>query len=197
VSDDSEARERGRDRFRRYRPVLVGAARALGLAPPGVLAGMWAASSLLPGSTGLAVRYSIALRLAASCGDNVYIGDNVEIRGWENLRLGSNVSIHRGCYLDATGGITIGDDVSIAHHTSVMSTEHTWEDASIPIKDNPLRAAAVVIEDDVWVGCGCRVLAGVTLHRRSIVGSGAVVTRDVASGAVVGGVPARVIKRLD
>jgi acetyltransferase-like isoleucine patch superfamily enzyme len=168
----------------------------LRLLPDGVRRFLWVRAERWHGLVGVAARYCIAKTLCRNCGDNVMIGPDVEIRGWRDLSLGENVSIHRACYIDANGGITIGDDVSIAHATSFVSFEHTWDDSSVPIKDNPSRFAPIRVDDDVWIGCGCRILAGVHIGSRSIVAAGAVVVRDIPSGHVVGGVPARVIKQI-
>lgn len=124
----------------------------------------------------------------------MFIGQNVEIRCWQMLSLGNNVSIHRGCYLDASGGIEVGDDVSIAHQTSILSANHTWDDPMIPIKENPVKLESVIIQNDVWIGCGCRIMSGVTVFSRSVVAAGSVVTKDVPSHTLVGGVPAKQIK---
>lgn len=123
-------------------------------------------------------------------------GRGVEVKEWQNLRLGSNVSIHKDCYIDASGGLVIGSDVSIAHGSSILTFEHSWDDELIPIRSNPIRFSAVIIEDDVWIGCGCRILAGVTIRSRVVVAAGAVVTSEVASRSLVGGVPHKFIKRI-
>ncbi len=75
-----------------------------------------------------------------------------------------------------------------------MSVNHSWDAHNLPIKYNPLILNSVCIENDVWIGCGCIVLAGVTIHQRAVVAAGAVVTRDVHSNVVVAGVPAKQIK---
>jgi acetyltransferase-like isoleucine patch superfamily enzyme len=190
------AGSRGRDKFRRLRGPIRLMTAALACLPRRGRIAIWDLVESWNGVVGVGLRYCLLRSLAAECGDNVLVGPGVEIRGWEGLRVGSNVSIHRGCYIDALGGVSIGDDVSIAHATSILSFEHTWEDLSRPIKDNPLSAALVVIEPDVWIGCGCRVLAGVRLGTRTVVAAGAVVTKDVPEGSVAGGVPARVLKRI-
>ncbi len=145
------------------------------------------------GMTAIGLRYCMLKASCKKCGDNVMVGPYVEIISWRNLEIGKNVSIHRGCYLDCTGGMHIGDDVSIAHASSFISFEHTWDDLSLPIKDNPIRRERIMIDDDVWIGCGSRILAGVSIGRRSVVAAGAVVTKDVPEGSVVGGVPAKQI----
>jgi len=157
---------------------------------------MWVLSDGLPDLIGVSLRYCLLHRLALRCGNNVLVGRGVEIRYPERLVVGDNVSIHRQCYLDAYGGVEIGDDVSIAHQTSLISFEHTWNDDSIPIRDNPILTGMIRIRDDVWIGCGCRILSGVEIAGRSVVAAGSVVTRAVAAGTLVGGIPAKPIKNI-
>jgi acetyltransferase-like isoleucine patch superfamily enzyme len=142
------------------------------------------------------MRYCLLKRLILRCGDNVFIGRSVEIKHWGKLSIGSHVSIHKQCYLDAAGGIHIDDDVSIAHQTSMISFEHTWDVASLPIRDNPVKCAEITIHSDVWIGCGCRILAGVEIGNRAIVAAGAVVTKSVLPHSIVGGVPAKPLKSI-
>jgi acetyltransferase-like isoleucine patch superfamily enzyme len=78
-----------------------------------------------------------------------------------------------------------------------MSTNHSWSDSTLTIRDNPVSASEVSIDDDVWIGCGSRILAGVHIGTRSVVAAGAVVTQNVPSYIVVGGVPARTIKQIE
>ena len=144
----------------------------------------------------IAFRYLMLKRMCLQCGDNVRIGANVRIINWHCLTIGDNVSIHDNCYLDAGGGILIGDNVSIAHATSILSFEHTWGDNNLPIKYNPTKLLRVKICDDVWVGCGVRILGGVEIKSRSIVAAGAVLTKDFDSNVIVAGVPARVVKTI-
>lgn len=142
------------------------------------------------------MRYCLLKRLIPTCGDNVFVGRSVEIKNWDNLTIGSHVSIHKQCYLDAVGGIHIANDVSIAHQTSIISFEHTWEVSALAIRDNPVKASPITIHSDVWIGCGCRILAGVEIFSRSIVAAGAVVTKHVHANTIVGGVPAKPIKTI-
>lgn len=182
--------------FRRYQGLLTFVSKILKLFPKPVLSYMWHLSDLLPDAAGLALRYCLLKRLARHCGNNVFIGRSVEIKNWHQLSVGTNVSIHKQCYLDAAGGIEIGDDVSIAHHTSLISFEHTWENAAVPIRDNPVKLAKITVQSDVWIGCGCRILAGVGIHAGSVVAAGAVVTKDIPRHCVAAGVPAKPIKTI-
>jgi acetyltransferase-like isoleucine patch superfamily enzyme len=101
------------------------------------------------------------------------------------------------CYLEGEGGLSIGSDVSIAHGVTIMTTEHDYDVSKGKMRDAPVKRAPVSIGDDVWIGAGVKILAGVTIGDHVVVGAGAVVTRDIPSNSLAVGVPARVIKRLD
>src|SRR5690606_10684526 len=103
---------------------------------------------------------------------------------------------HSNCYIDANGEVEIGNNVSIAHNSTILSTNHDWSDITVPIKYNPVTYGKVLISNDVWVGCGCRILAGVHIQSRSIIAAGAVVNKNVSPKTIVGGVPAKLIKQL-
>ena len=148
----------------------------------------------LRGNLGIVLRYCLIKCLAKKCGDNVVIKENVYLNEVENMSFGNNVSIHPMCYLDAQGGIEIGDDVSIAEKTNIISFEHNFKNTEIPIKDQGLILKKVVIKNNVWIGCSATILAGVEIDSGSIVGAGAVVTKQVSKNVIVGGVPAKIIK---
>lgn len=197
IKNLSDMHTRGRILFYRYKPFIRFLTKIASFAPYWFIDSLWTMSDAWRGSLGLVTRYVVAKNLAKNCGDVVYIGPYVEIRNWRNLEIGSNVSIHRGCYVDAAGEIFIGNDVSIAHGTSILSSDHRWEDSSIPIRDNPVKLAKVCIMSDVWIGCGSRILSGVSIGPQSIIAAGAVVTRNVSSNSIVGGVPAKHIKNIE
>jgi len=186
----------GKKLFTLYYPFLKIISLLLFLFPKDIAECIWILLDLFPGKIGLGLRYAVASRLAQKIGKNVFFGRHVEVKEWQNIVFGDNVSIHKGCYIDATGGIIIGSDVSIAHGSSLLTFEHTWFDASLPIRSNPTLKRELRIHDDVWIGCGCRLLAGVTIGTRSVVAAGAVVTKDVPSRTVIGGVPAKIIKEI-
>lgn len=149
------------------------------------------------GKIGLLVRYICLKNIAKKVGSNVSIQPGVFLFNLQNVEFGNNVSIHPMCYIEGAGGVAIGDNVSIAHATSLISTNHTWEDAAIPIKYNQETFAKILIDEDVWIGCGVRILAGVTIKRRSIVAAGAVVNKSFNEKSLLGGVPAKLIKVLE
>jgi Acetyltransferase (isoleucine patch superfamily) len=131
-----------------------------------------------------------------SCGSSAYFGSMLTIKNPSLISIGDNFSAHEYCYIDGAGSITIGNNVSIAHNCSLVSFEHTWHDQSIPIKYNPTKRAPIIIGDDVWLGCGVRVLAGTIIEDRVVVAAGAVVKGKLDSGFLYAGVPAKKIKPL-
>ena len=92
------------------------------------------------------------------------------------------------------GPITIGNDVHIAPHVMMIAAHHKFVDTDIPIGKQGIEAAPITIEDDVWVAGRVMITAGVRIGRGSVIGAGAVVTKDIPPWSVAVGVPARVIR---
>jgi acetyltransferase-like isoleucine patch superfamily enzyme len=186
----------GREIFRAFKPVVGLAVSAVRWLPRGLFSASWFLVESFPGRIGILLRYLYLARLSKSCGDNVSIGRRCTIQNWGGLQVGTNVTLHIGSYVDALGGISIGSNVSIAHSTSILSFEHTWEDVDTAIKYNPLRPEPVNIADDVWIGCGVRIMAGANIGPRTVIAAGAVVSRGSYARGVYGGVPAKLLKPL-
>tara|TARA_R110002096_G_scaffold373060_1_gene566586 strand:- start:1393 stop:1962 length:570 start_codon:yes stop_codon:yes gene_type:complete len=148
------------------------------------------------GNIGLLIRYIILKNLVLKFGSNVSIHEGVYLKGLENMSFGNNVSVHSMCYIDGSGGLKIGNDVSIAHASTIMTTSHTYQDTDVPIKYNSATQDPVEIKDDVWIGCGCRILSGVTINTRSVIAAGAVINKNVEANTIVGGVPGKLIKKI-
>lgn len=186
----------GRDLFKKTKPLIKLFGLVFHLLPKFIVVFFWDATSKYSQIPFIALRYLMLKRMCLECGDNVRIGANVRILNWQNLKIGNNVSIHDYCYLDASGVISIGDNVSIAHASSILSFEHTWDNQAVPIKYNPTESSPVVINENVWIGCGVRILSGVEIKQRSIVAAGAVLTKSFEESAILAGVPARVVKNI-
>jgi acetyltransferase-like isoleucine patch superfamily enzyme len=148
----------------------------------------------VPTLLGVALRYMLVARLAKRCGRCVAVFEGVYLRGLATTEFGDNVSIHPMCYVEGQGGLRIGSDASIAHGASILTVEHDFALPGVATRDAPLRPGRVEIGDDVWLGCGARVLAGVTIGPGAVIGAGAVVTRPAPAGCVAAGVPARVVR---
>jgi acetyltransferase-like isoleucine patch superfamily enzyme len=108
----------------------------------------------------------------------------------KNISLGTGVFINQGCRFQDTGGISIGDGTLVGHGTTLTTLDHAVD----PARRADMSPAAVTIGRQVWLGASVTVVPGVTIGDGAIVGAGAVVTKDVPDNAIVGGVPARLIR---
>lgn len=128
------------------------------------------------------------------------VGEDTEIRPpfyvdyGEHLRVGARTFANFGLVALDVAPITIGDDVQIGTNVQLLPPSH-------PLEPEPRRAKwesarPIAVGDNVWLGSGVIVLAGVTIGEDSVVGAGSVVTRDLPAGVVAVGNPARIVRRL-
>ena len=110
----------------------------------------------------------------------------------KNITIGKNVFINSGCHFQDQGGITIGDGTLIGHNVVLATINHALE----PQKNRKNHYAPITIGKHVWIGSNATVLPGVTIGDWAVIAAGAVVPKDVPSGTVAGGVPARILKRI-
>lgn len=156
-------------------------------------------------------------------GDNVYIGDRVVIhrdRSGGPVELGDRVHLHDYILVEIGpgGGLKVGADTHIQPRCQITSYEapieigkgvqiapncafFSYDHGIVPgtlISRQPLQTKGpILVGDDAWLGVGVIVLSGVRIGKGAVVGAGSVVTRDVMDGAIVAGVPARVVKMRD
>lgn len=112
----------------------------------------------------------------------------------EGLRVGDHSNIGHYAVIGCSGFIDIGARVLMGPHVCLIAEDHESGDPDVPIKAQGVTRQSIVIEDDVWLGAGAVVVAGVTVGRGSVVAAGAVVTRDVPPQSVMAGVPARLVR---
>ena len=110
-----------------------------------------------------------------------------------HITLGKNVFINHACSFLDLGGITIEDGVLIGPRVNITSENHPVELQ----RRKTLVPGEVVIRKNAWLGAGATILPGVTVGEDAIVAAGAVVTKDVPSGTIVGGVPAKHLKQIE
>ena len=101
-----------------------------------------------------------------------------------------------GIHNTIIGPVTIGSHVNLAQGITVTALNHNFENTNERIDLQGVTTKQVIINDDVWIGANAVILPGVTIGRHAVVAAGAVVTTDVPENTVVGGVPAKIIKRL-
>jgi carbonic anhydrase/acetyltransferase-like protein (isoleucine patch superfamily) len=140
-----------------------------------------------------------------SLGKHSSIGDYTVLtidRGEDGQDLESGIVIGESTYigehnnLRAGGGIIrIGDKCLISQGIAIIASNHSIHRGEF-IRDQPwdTRKLGVTIEDDVWVGCNAAIMPGVRVGKGAVVAAGSVVSRDVPEYAIVGGVPAKVLK---
>jgi acetyltransferase-like isoleucine patch superfamily enzyme len=114
-------------------------------------------------------------------------------RYYERLTIGNDCYFGRELFLDLQDDIVIEDNVTISHRVMILT--HT-DAGSSPLKNDAVQTsqAPVVIRRGAYIGANVTILEGSEIGEESVVGAGAVVTRSVAAGTVVAGVPARVIR---
>jgi acetyltransferase-like isoleucine patch superfamily enzyme len=151
----------------------------------------------------------------------VFIAPNVELdarRGYGRITLGKWVIIGPGnaihCHegsikigaksviggyntFDVYRQLVIGDECIFANHIYVSDFDHRFDDLERPIRKQGIVCSPVEIGRDCWIGEKATILRGVTIGEGSVIGSHSLVNRDVPPRSVVGGVPARVLKKRD
>ena len=147
-------------------------------------------------------------------GENVVFDDMIKVWQPEAVSIGDNVTFYYGvCFQSAGDGIVIGsgshfapycvlygpleigEGCCCAAHVVFAAVGHAYDDPDIPFAGRPGIAKKIVIEDNVWIGANAVIIQGVRIGTGSIIGAGAVVTKDVEPYSVMGGVPARLIRK--
>lgn len=135
-----------------------------------------------------------------SCGKNVnYSACRSNINPYKNISIGNDVYIGPGAtFLCTESKIIIGNKVLMGPNVTIIGGDHRISELGRFIYDiqdkNPEDDKDVFIEDDVWIGTGVIILKGVTIGRGSIIAAAALVNKNVPPYAIVGGVPAKILK---
>ena len=135
----------------------------------------------------------------------LFFGKNAEFRmgayaiSCSNIKIGDNVIIRPNSFLFATneGQIEIEKDVLIGSGVHIYVSNHKFDDPTIPIYyQGHSEARSVTLKEGCWVGANSIILPGVTVGANSVVAAGSIVTKNVEPETVVGGNPAKFIKRI-
>lgn len=154
------------------------------------------------------------LRKFKVIGENCSFGELVHIQEPSLVSLGDNVRFYRGVHVETNGKeIVIGSDThfapygilyapleigrqcAVAAHVVFASIGQGYDDVQIPFVEQVATSRKIIVEDNVWIGANAVITQGVRIGTGSIIGAGAVVTRDVEPYSVMGGVPARLIRK--
>ena len=141
------------------------------------------------------LQIQIARRGRVRFGRFVWIGDGTKIRCHEGeVEIGAKTVLGQECTISAYRRVRIGEQCVIADRAMFIDFDHGVVEVERPIRQQGIYMRDVEVGSNCWVGYGACVLRGVRLGDNSIVGTNSVVTRDVPSNAVVGGVPARILR---
>lgn len=136
-------------------------------------------------------------RKKTKIGKKTNIHPTVVLRQGERIEIGDNCLINHNNILQAGkvfGKIIIGNYVHTGANVMMFAFNHSIDDLNIPSKLQDYYDADIRIEDDVWIGAGSVIVAGVTIGKGCVIGSNSVVTTDIPPYSIAAGVPAKVIR---
>lgn len=123
--------------------------------------------------------------------EGTFIVPPIQIDFGKQMKIGNHVFINHSCTCMSAGGITIEDKVQIGPEVTMVTTNHDFNDR------DTLLCKGIHIKQNVWIGARVLILPGVTIGENAVIAGGAVVTKDVEANTIVGGNPAKVLKRLN
>ena len=150
-------------------------------------------------------RFETGLRIEfpknITIGSKSYLGIDCKIYASEfsEVSIGSNVSFNSNVMINARGKgkISIGNNVLIGPNVVLRSSNHSFMTTKLPIINQGMIDGEIIVHDDVWIGSNAVILPNCKIGRGVIIAAGAVVTSDIQSYTIVGGVPAKLIKKRD
>lgn len=139
------------------------------------------------------IRSGIGWSLFDNCGKNINIEKGANFGTGIGISIGNNSGLGINCKV--RGPLSIGDDVMMGPDVMILTSSHKTLRTDIPIRNQgSIPPKKVTIKDDVWIGTRVIILPGITIGKGVVIAAGAVVTKDVPDFAVVGGVPAKILK---
>jgi len=175
-------------------------------------------TSSIPTEIGIRLRAVAYRPLFKKCGRNLRVDSGVTILGFRNISLGDNISIMKNSYIYAHDGgeltigdnftlntnsqlgasfgkIIIGSDCAIAPNCILRASNHRFDNPDIPFRKQGHTYGEIILEDDIWIASNSVITADTVIGRSSIIGAGSVVTKDIEPYSIVGGVPAKLIRK--
>jgi acetyltransferase-like isoleucine patch superfamily enzyme len=141
------------------------------------------------------VKFEIGRGARVTLGRWSWVGHGCKIRAHEGeISIGAKTVMGQECTISAYQRVSIGRECIIADRAMLIDFDHGMVEVERPIREQGIYKRDVTLGHNVWLGYGACVLRGVAVGDNCVIGTNSVVTRDVAENAVVGGVPARVIR---
>lgn len=132
--------------------------------------------------------------MGAKIGRRVVIYPGVWIAPGRNLIIGDDVDLAKDVLITSSGGVFIGDRTLIGYRSQILSSNHEIPPAGEPFPISGNVYLPIKIANDVWIGAGCIITAGVSIGEGAVVAAGSVVTKDVQANEIVAGVPAKFMR---
>lgn len=143
----------------------------------------------------ISLKKLLLLAMGAKIGKGVVIYPGVWIAPGRNLTIGNNVDLAKGVLISSAGGVEIGDRTLVGYYTQIFSTNHLIPNLKGRIFGSGHEKKKVTIGKDVWIGANCIILPGINIQDGAIIAAGSVVTKDVSAYSIVGGNPAKFIRK--
>jgi maltose O-acetyltransferase len=153
----------------------------------------WALNRAIPNVPSTTIRYTFyrlvcgfkVPKTTALCMGAKFTGNTLN-----KIEIGEHSYVGYDSFWVACDTIKIADHVSVGHHVQFYTADHDPDDPAFPRRDGP-----IVVEDHAWIGSRATILRGVTIGRGAVVAAGSVVTKDVAPFTIVGGNPAKFLRK--
>lgn len=135
-------------------------------------------------------------------GGTITIGENCHISRYGhilscggNIIIGNNSTVNPFAMVYGQGGLKIGNGVRIATQSTILPSNHIFDRKDITIYEQGLSKKGIVIEDDVWIGAGVKILDGVIIRKGCVIGANTVVNKSTEQYGIYVGAPARLIRK--
>lgn len=148
----------------------------------------------IPGRLGAHLRVTWIPRYFKRAGEALQIFEGVQFRGMQNLSVGNRVHIGVGCFIQASGGVEIGDNVIMGPGVKIWSMNHVYADPDTPVHDQGYEKRPVRIGKDVWIGANAFIMPGADIGDGTIISANSVVGgKTILPYSILAGNPARKI----
>lgn len=149
------------------------------------------------------------VKIDAYARNKIQFGENVKIGAYstisstshfshfgEGVKMGNNSAVGEYSYFGASGGIKIGDNVIMGQYISFHSENHLFNDKKVTIREQGTSSKGIVLGNNIWVGAKVTFLDGAEIDDNCVIAAGAVVKGKFPNSCVIGGIPAKIIKKI-